>query len=197
MKRRKRRKKKRRRKLPKTSSFRSSRGVQIRRCGQVYSPRPCYVRVIMQLQFQQFKVHVSMKVPQIQFIDRVLDRLSPRPSLCNDSSWSGQCRWRAGSVQFLDKVIDVPVVCNVRCWRDSAQNCGGLRSCSSSASWSDVYGGLWMIFSYFLRDGEHGSGGRFSLWKSGFPRAPCIWQSLSECSYVSHDGFWKNFIYST
>ena len=68
-------KRKRRRKLPKTSFFRSSRGVQIRRCGRscAYSPRPCNVPVIMQLQFQQFKVHVSMKIPRVQFIDRVLD----------------------------------------------------------------------------------------------------------------------------
>ena len=52
---------------------------------------------------------------------------------------------------------------------------------------------LWTDFTYFLPDGELGSGGRFSQWKSGF-HEPLVSGSHS-CSCVSCDGLWKNFIF--
>ena len=50
-------------------------------------------------------------------------------------------------VQFLEKVVDVPVVRNVRCSKGS---CFSLRV-------------LLKEFLVFLRDGEPGSRGRFSF----------------------------------
>ena len=36
----------------------------------------------------------------------------------------------------------------------------------------------------------------FSRWKSGFPRAPCIWQSLPAVLLRPvYEGFWKNFVF--
>ena len=48
----------------------------------------------------------------------------------------------------------------------SVLNCGG-RSCCSSASWSDVYGGYWKNLLSFLRECVLRSRGRFSPRKSG------------------------------
>ena len=66
------------------------------------------------------------------------------------------------------RLLTCPLCSTSGAGRDCAQNCGGFRSCSSSACWSDVYGGLRTSCSYFPRGGELVSGGRFSLWKSGF-----------------------------
>ena len=53
--------------------------------------------------------------------------------------------------------------------------------------------GLWTYFSYFLHEGELGSGSRFSQWKSGF-HEPLVSGSHS-CSCVSYGGLWKNFFF--
>ena len=67
---------------------------------------------------------------------------------------------------FPVKGLDVPVVCNVRCWPCLCSTVE-LRSCSSSASWSDVNGGFWKNLLYNLRERVLRSRGRFSPRKSG------------------------------
>ena len=64
---------------------------------------------------------------------------------------------------FPDKGLDVPVVCNVMCWPCLCSTVE-VRSCSSAASWSDVYGGFWKNLLYFLRECVLRSLGRFSPW---------------------------------
>ena len=49
---------------------------------------------------------------------------------------------------FPYKGLDVSVVCNVRCWPCLCSTVE-VRSCSSSASWSYVYGGFWKNLLYF------------------------------------------------
>ena len=95
-------------------------------------------------------------VPQIQFIDRVC------PLRVNRDRYPQE-------LQFLDKVVNELVLCNDRCSKGS---------CVSPRL-------LLKNFFRFPRDGELGSrvDSRFA-WKSRFPRAPCIWQSLPQCSFV-------------
>ena len=55
----------------------------------------------------------------------------------------------AARAVFLVKGLDVPVVCNVRCWPCLCSTVE-VHSCSSSASWSDVYGGFWKNLLFFF-----------------------------------------------
>ena len=88
---------------------------------------------------------------------------------------------------FPVKGLDVSVVCNVKCWPCLCSTVE-LRSCSSSASWSDVNGGFWKNLLYFLRECVLQSRGRFSPWNSGhyFYKQYVAVASATEA-------FWKNF----
>ena len=83
------------------------------------------------VQFLGAVVEETVELPQLR---RLHELLLPYPSLCNDSclglegrklrrfrscstsSWSMSllCRWTSGFVQFLDKVVDMPVIVNDR-----------------------------------------------------------------------------------
>ena len=78
----------------------------------------------------------SADFPQLQFIARWL-----MSSSCFYCRFHRCSSWRSW--------LTCPFVCNVRCWPCLCSNCGGLRSCSPSASWSDVYGGFGRILHFF------------------------------------------------
>ena len=86
-----------------------------------YSPWLFDVPLTKQFQFQQSKVYAKMKVPQIQFIDRVLDtrvmpqrQFSAAPVVVQRQMPGGpdsaENRLEAPLLQFLDQVVDIPVV---------------------------------------------------------------------------------------
>ena len=70
--------------------------------------------------------------------------------------------------------------------RDCAQNCGGLRSCSSSASWPVVYEAYESIFHIFhvtvFLDPEVDSLPAVEIWISTSP----LYLAVTACTYVSY-----------
>ena len=88
---RRKKKKRRKKKTPKSSSFRSSSGVRPRRCGpgsrfRSSSSGGLDVPVLFNDKFQQSKLYMFLKAPQLQFIDRVVDILVMRAETCTHSA---------------------------------------------------------------------------------------------------------------
>ena len=72
---------------------------------------------------------VTVEIPQVQFLEKVscpcCATTGDSAENCGGSAVAGL----VGMVQFLNKVVDVPVAVHVRCWvRDSAENCGDSAS---------------------------------------------------------------------
>ena len=99
------------------------------------------------------------EVLQIQFIDRVC------PSSCEQRQVSTE-------LQFLDKVVDELVLCNDRCSKGFAHRQGRRRASGHAAAFERIS----CVF-YVTVNLDPEVDFRFA-WKCGFPRAPCIWQSL-------------------
>ena len=108
----------------------------------------------------------TLEMPQLQFVARWS---------MSSSCWC--CRFHR-CISWT-RLWTCPLCAMSGAGRDCAQNCGGLRSCSCQPV--RRLRRLRTKFSYFLRDGELGSGVRFSLWKSGFHE---LLVSGSHCVYI-------------
>ena len=94
-------------------------------------------------------------------------------------------------VQFLEKVVDVPVVCNVRCWPCLCSKLWRSPQLQSIGSWSDVYGGFGRILHIFCMMVNSGPE---VVFHSGnlVSTSPLYLAVVRSC--VSYDCLWKNFI---
>ena len=82
------------------------------------------VLVIISDKFRQSIVYVNVKVPQFQFIDRVVDFsivLQRRVPTVQSVQKTGEIP----QLQFLDKVGDTRCCTTTGAWADRAENCGG------------------------------------------------------------------------
>ena len=103
---------------------------------------------IMQLVFQQFKSYIYLEVPQLQFIDRVLDIYS-----CSSEDWYAQGklfrRWEIPRVQLFWRLLKRPLTSQRQA---SRQVCARL-----ARLWIHVlrqyFGGLAEFRFFFLRVG--------------------------------------------
>ena len=124
----------------------------------------------------------TLVILQLQFVARW--SMSSSCWYCRFHRFSSWRRW-----------LTCPLCATSGAGRDCARNCGGLRSCSPSSSWSDVYGGFGRILHIFYVIVN--SGPEVDCRSGNLVSTSPLFLAVTPCAYVSNAGFWKIFIYST
>ena len=150
--------------------------------------------VLTQMQFPMVQTVLRfLLLPQLQFVARWS---------MSSSCW--YCRFHR-CISWSKVVWTCPLCATPGAGRDCAQNCGGLRSCSPSASWSDVYGDFGRslhIFSVMVNSGPEvdcHSGNMFStspLYLAVIRVHASVSMAYGRISFIQRDGLldWRSIL---